>query len=328
MNPSFDDIITPEIWDNSDDDFDSDEYEEKQLQHKIDIENEKAIEEYNECNNLINAICKDMKDKDPQINDNLRKLMDRLQRSSEKVNQQGGRKKDGTRLSELQNRVTTTQGNYTKAQIQERLLKFTKVKIPELFEIPNGVWIRYFNKNDDGKKGLYRTGGFMIHKDPEKRYITLMAHHNDKTPQKQSFTWNMQIANVYSVYVTTKHVKTFRMQQIDKKFNLLKGTTNMLNKWMNYNPIYEKLANANNKSVVFVIYDILSNTLHTPNKTYKTSLKLIESIDITLSEFKKQYSKGLKEQLKKPMDGMFLVGLIKKEDVDKLKKMKSRLKVF
>lgn len=329
MDTRFEDVIVKEkreIWQDSDSEFDSEEYEIKQVEQEIAADERKNIEDYNEQQDLIFAICKDMKKKDPKMNDELNKLMEKLKVSAGIVDkiQKGGL--DSTRLSQLEKRVETKQGNFNMKQIRERLKNFTKVKVDELFEIPNGVWVRYFLKDDEGKRGLYRTGGIMIHKDPEKRYVTLKSIHNPNSRNSETFTWNLQIDAHYSVYVTTKNVKTFRLSKMDKKHGFMKGTTNMLSKWFDLNEMYVELMKNNNRSIHYVLYDTMYNKLYVPNRNEKTNKKLLAVLGISQEEFVKQLMMGLKKQITNPLKKLYIVGLIKKDDVPKLKKMKSRLK--
>jgi len=326
-------IITREIWDDSDDGFNSDEYEDKQIIRDIEEDNMKQIDEYKECQDLIYAICNDMKAKDPKLNDDLNKLMGRLDVSSQLVDklQKGGNNKNyPNRLSAvaLEDRVPSKQDRFTKEEIAKRLENYTRVKVKELFQLPNGSFVRYFKKNENGRKGKYVTGGIMFYKDPEERFVTVKAFHNARNGGGSAISWNIQMSTLHSVYVTTKNVKTFRLQKIDKKYNMRKGTANMLNKWMIYDPILVELAQTRDKSVSYVIYDITRNRLITPSKLLRTNMSVLDSIGMDENTFKHLVLGGLKEQIINPHDGTYLVGMILKKDIPKLKKMKSRLKPF
>jgi hypothetical protein len=326
-------IIVREIWDDSDDGFDSDEYEDKQIHREMEQENLKNVEEYNECQNLIYAICNDMKAKDPKLNDDLNKLMIRLDVSSQLVDklQKGGNKQNyPDRLSAiaLEDRLPSKQARFTKEEIATRLKNYTRVTVKELFQLPNGSFVRYFKKNENGRKGKYVTGGIMFYKDPEERFVTVKAYHNARNGGGSALSWNIQMSTLHSVYVTTKNVKTYRLQKIDKKYKMRKGTANMLNKWMIYDPILVDLAQRRDKSVAYVVYDITKNRLISPSKLLRTNMSVLDSIGMDENTFKQLVMGGLKDQIINPHDGTYLVGMILKKNVPKLKKMKSRLKPF
>jgi hypothetical protein len=333
--PSFEDVLvkTRELWQDSDDDnehgFNEDRYEMNKLKKEIIQEDEKIIKEYNQSQNLILAIVKDMQNKNPDINDDLNKLIAELEENSNIVSkiQKGG--VVGTRLSEIEpvHRVDTIQGNFTHNEIQLRLRNFTRISIDELFALPKGVWIRYFLNNDMNGRGLYRTGGFVIHHDPDERYVTLIAHHNDNTPNKQSFTWNMQINTVHSVYALTKNVRKYRLDKIDELYHIPKGTSTMMTKWMEFDKLLLTRYIAKDKNIVVVLYDKMDYKLYSINANDKTNIAVLKKHNMTNEQFIHQYKKKLKKQLKEPLNGLYIVSLISKTDLNALKKMKSRIKV-
>jgi len=327
MNPKFSDVVSPSLFDLDDEPFDEDEYELSRLQKQIDDDNIQQINDYNESKHLIMAICKDMKDKNPDIGNELNKLIGELQTNSDIVDKiQKGGARDGVRLAQLEHNVASIQSTYTRAEIRERLEKFTRVTVEELFQLPKGMWVRYFIKSDTGGRGLYRTGGFVIHHDPEKRYVTLIAHHNDKTPQKQSYTWNIQIETVHSIYAMTKNVRKYRLTQNDLKYHLPKGVSNMLHKYMEYDSEnYERLKE-NDQNMVIVVYDMADHAILTPIRK-QTNTTLLKSIGVTKKDVMYQIKQGIPAQLENPLQGIYLVATINKHMIPKLKKLKSRIKV-
>jgi hypothetical protein len=326
MDPKFSDMVVPSLWENDNEQFDEDEYELKQLKKQIDEENKEQIKEYDDSKNLLMAICKDMKNQNPEIGNELNKLINELHVNSDIVDKiQKGGKRDGIRLSEVEHNHVSIQGRFTKEQIKQRLEKFIKVSIDELFELPKGMWVRYFIKAEDGSRGLYRTGGFVIHHDPEKRYVTLIAHHNDHTPQRKSFTWNIQIDTVHSVYAMKNNVRKYRLEKLDKKYHLLKGSTNMFNKFMELDPAKLTLFNAKDKNMVYVIYDRVEHALHTPVRKL-TNSTLLKSLGITKKEIMAKIKLGIIGQLETPIKGMYIGSIMDKRDIPKLKKLKSRIK--
>ena len=321
--------MNDDLWQNeieSESSDDSDYHEEPDL-------NDKKITQYNvlheHVTNMMHDIYKDM-NKNDHDNDNFNILMNNLQKSCDIVNDIniGGNSKKGTRLSSLtddeKKKYKSVQNKFSKQEIKQKLSKFTKISLDELFQIPNGIWVRYFNKDEDGHKGLYRTGGFIIHKDPEQKYITLVAHHYT-SPKKKSFTWNIQIDNCYSVYATTKNIRKFRLHKMDKKYNLYLGVSNMLNKWFIINNDLLNTMKINNNSVVYILYDIDEHILHYSSKKINNN-KLLSNLDINLDDFNKQLLIGIKNQLNNPIKSKYIVGIIIKNDLVKLKKMKSKIK--
>jgi hypothetical protein len=331
-DPKFQDILMDMEQPESD-------YEVDEIKEELDEEVENLKQEIEEdrekfkgIGKIIRSICKDMSSEYPDEQNRLNKLLKKLDERAglaDKIANNGlqlGGKDKGVRLSSLENRVKSLQDTFTTTQINEKLKKFKKVSMEELFDMPKGVWCRYFLKNEQDKKkrGKYRTGGFIIHKDPEKRYVTLMAHHNDNTPHKNSFTWNMQVKDCYSVYVTTKNVRAYRLKKVDKKYKLREGTATFLNKWFRLDPgVLVKFQSG--KGIKYVIYDKVEHTLYAP-RGRQSNKNFLNVMDINQNDFKKQLTMGLKKQLEKPFDDLYIVTIVDKDDLAKVRKMKSRIK--
>jgi len=324
--------IVQEIWENSsDDDFKEElerEIKESKEREQQEIEEEQQqLEGFDSIQDIIKGMCEDMQKENPNIHNQLGGLIKKLEEQSNIVTKGikgGGRKKlVGKRLSSLTDeevkQYPSKQGKYTKNEIAEKLKNFTKISKKEFFEFSKkGIWIRYFTLKDGLR--LFRTGGFIINIDEDKRYVTLVAHHANNSP-----TWNMQLETTHSIYVHTKNIKTFRLKQMDKKYNMSEGTANLLNKWfvLDFNLLTKM--QIDNKNFIYVIYDKANHKLYAPVRR-QTNKKLLEALGIEEKTFQRQLIKGLKKQLENPIDGIYIVNVIEKADLPKVKKMKSRIK--
>jgi hypothetical protein len=326
-----------EMWEDSEDSEDYKHQLEKEIKAgedeviKEQEEEEKQLAGFDDINNFIKSMCVDMQDKNPNIHNQLGGLIKKLEEQSNIVQKgiKGKGKKEkiiGKRLSSLTEeeikKYPTKQGKYTKKDIAERLKNFSKISNEEIFDIAKkGIWIRYFKIDEDGSK-LFRTGGFITNIDSEKRYITLISHHSN-----QSFTWNMQLETTHSIYMHTKNVKTYRLKQMDKKYNMLTGTSCMLNKWFVFDISMVTKMQIDNRGVIYVIYDKKENKLYSPIRK-QTNVKLLESLNIKEEDFKQQLLLGLKKQLENPLHDSYIVAILNKIDLPKVKKMKSRIKEY
>jgi len=276
--------------------------------------------------NYIKTMCSDMAKENPSMTNHLAHLLNSVTKNTDELKEKmkGGRVPIiGTRLSSLTEddiaQHQSLQNEYTTAEIQEKLKKFTKVSKRTFFEIATkGIWVRYLKREDGIDK--YRAGGFITNIDPEEKYVTLIAHHSN-----QSFTWNMQLDTTSHIYLHTKNVKTYRLKQLDKKYKLFPETSTFLNKWFVLTPIISAGLVNNTKGLTYIVYDIQDNKLHYPVRK-QTNKDIINSLDITLVDFSTQINKGIKDQLEQPLYSKYVVGAVFKEDLDKVKKMKSRIK--
>lgn len=315
-----------EMWEDSDED----EFKEglkKEIEENEQME-EEQLEGLENIQDIIKGMCLDMQKENPNIHNQLGGLIKKLEEQSNIVNQgiKGGKERKkiiGQRLSSLTDeeikKNPSKQEKFSKKEIAERLENFTKITKKEIFEIAKkGIWIRYFT-NKDGVK-LFRTGGFITNIDEEHRYITLISHHSNN-----SFTWNMQLDTTHSIYVHTKNVKTFRLKQMDKKYNIFEGASSLLNKWFVFDYRLLTKMEIDNKNLIYIIYDKDNNKLYAPVRN-QTNKKLLETLEIDESKFKIQLMNGLKKQLENPIDGIYIINVIEKSDLPKVKKMKSRIK--
>lgn len=231
-------------------------------------------------------------------------------------------KKLGTRLSSLSDedrkKYPTKQGLYTDEEIALKLKNFTKISIDELFEIPKGIYVRYFIDDNDEIK--YRSGGFIIYKDEDQKYVTLISRHGTGN----AYTWNMQIDTLHSVYAMTANLNAYKYKKIDNKFNLIPGTFSMLKKWFS---IDSDMINGMkfNKNIIVIIYDKNDNTFYYPIRKETTTSKL-NSLNISNSQFKNALNVGIINQLKEPINDKYIIGLIDKENIKAINKMKTRIK--
>jgi len=276
---------------------------------------------FDSIQNIIKEMCQDMQKDNPNIHNQLGGLIKKLEEQADITKKIIGGRIKGTRLSsftdEEKEENPSIQNKFTKKEIAERLENYSRISIDDIFDMPKGIWLRYFNKNPNGSP-LYRTGGFVIHKDPERRYITLIS-------RPSNITWNMQIETVYSVYAQAKHVKSFQMKKMDTKYKLLSGTANMLDKWFKTDVGMLSKMQSDDKDVIYIVYNKAHNKLYVPVRK-QTNQKMIESLDIKEEIFKKQLLNGIKNQLENPISDIYIVGLLNKSDLPKLKKMKSRIK--
>lgn len=325
-------VVVQELWENSSEDDFKEELE-REIKESKDREQQEIEEEeqqlagFESIQDIIKGMCADMQKENPNIHNQLGGLIKKLEEQSNIINngiKGGGRKKlIGKRLSELTDeeikQFPTKQGKFTKKEIAEKLKDFTKISKKEFFELgKKGIWIRYFTIKDGEK--LFRTGGFIINIDEDKRYVTLVAHHANNSP-----TWNMQLETTHSIYVHTKNIKTFRLKQMDKKYNMFEGTSSLLNRWFVFDTKLLTKMQIDNKNLIYIIYDKANNKLYAPVRK-QTNKKLLEALDIEEKSFQVQLMKGLKKQLENPIDGIYIVNIIEKSELPKVKKMKSRIK--
>lgn len=322
------------IKEEREDDVDSEENFRNELKREIqeaEAEEEKEkeihIQNYQNIQDIIKSMCADMQNKNPNIHNQLGNLIHKLEEQSNIVKKgiKGGGKKIGVRLSALSDsdklKFPSNQAKFTKKDIEERLAKFSRVSLDDLYDMPKGIWLRYFIHDPDKKGAIkYRTGGFIIHKDPERRYITMISHHGSG-----SSTWSVQTQTAHSYYVHTKNYETFKRKQQDNKYKLFEGTSTMLDKWFTIKTNMLTKMQIDNKNVVYIVYDKSNNKLYAPTKR-QTNKKLLELLDIEDKDFKTQLLKGIVKQLQNPIHGVYIIGIIDREDLPKVKKMRSRIK--
>jgi hypothetical protein len=303
-------------------------YEVEQLAEHIEL-NKDSIDDYHNSRNMILSICKDMQTQNPSIKNDLLRIIDELKANTkivEQIHRGGGLTDTGTRLSTIpvQERVVSTQSTFTEEQIQERLERFTLVTVEECFQLPKGIWIRYFLKSprNPQRRGLYRTGGFIIYKDEDRRYITLVSGHNQGS---NPYTWSMQLENVHSIYAMKKNVRKFRSNQIDIRFGLRKGISGMLHQYVSYNQDLMKSWINNDTDILLVLYDVLDHNLHVrrPNQKKKS---FMDTRDVEEDLIKQTILSGLQYQFEYPIQGNLIAGLIHIDDLPSLRKRKSKIK--
>lgn len=328
-----------EIWEDSEDEYKMElesevknyEAQKRREIEEIEREEEEKITKFEEIQAIIGGMCEDMKNEHPNIENKLAGLIKKLEEQSNMVKEEikgGGKKKKdkiiGKRLSELteeeRNLNPSKQSKFTKQQIAERLKNFSKVSKDELFDIiKKGMWIRYF-KEENGVK-LFRTGGFITHIDEEEhKYVTLISHHANN-----SFTWNMQIETMHSVYIPTRYVKAYRLKTMDKKYGLREGTTNFLNTWFVFDSKLMMKMETDNQNLIYIFYDKANHKLYAPTKK-QTNKHVLEYLGIEAKVARLSLLKGLKQQLESPIQGIYIVNVVEKKDLQKIKKMKSRIK--
>lgn len=308
--------------------FDELAYETKRLDDHLE-QNTDSMEEYRSSKNMILSICNDMQTHNPDLQDDLTKIINELRENTkivEKIHTGGGLTDSVTRLSSISGveRIPTTQGRFTESEIQERLERFTIVTTDEIFQLPKGIWIRYFLKseNNPSARGLYRTGGFVIHKDPDRRYITLVSGHNQG---KNSYTWNMQMTNVHSIYAMKKNVKKFRYDRIDRKHRFRPGVTGMLSTYLPYNQMLLKQWVQKDPDIRLVLYDVVEHVLYTPRPNQKRT-SFLKKHKLNVEYVKQMITSGLEYQFENLTNGALVVGVIHANDLPSIRKRKSKLR--
>jgi hypothetical protein len=318
------------LWKKSKDSYEFDEvkYEVNRLKDHIEL-NKESITDYHTSRDTILAICNDMQNQNPHMKNDLTRIINELQENTkivEQIHRGGGLTTDSTRLSSISSgeRIPTTQGGFTEQDIQQRLERFTLVSADECFQLPTGIWIRYFLKaeNTPRLRGLYRTGGFVIYKDPEKRYITLVSGHNQGS---NPYTWSMQLANVHSIYAMKKNVRKFRYDRMDHMYGFRKGASGMLYQYIPYRVDYMELWGGGDTDIRLVLYDVVEHHLHTPRPNQKKK-SFLHIHELNEGYVKQVLMSGLEYQFNNLTHGTTIVGLVHANDLPALRKRKSKLK--
>lgn len=260
--------------------------------------------EYDNILKLINGICKDMKKENPNLNNNLKGLMNKLDKEMDFI-QVDYKKEEKEEKEEKQDE-------------EDNLKNFTKINTEDLFKLPKGVFIRYYTKENDIVK--YNSGGFIIFKDPEQKYISFVSNHKKGKP----ITFNVQINTIHSIYALTENVKAYYLKKTDVDYNLVHGTTKILQKWFSIDNSLMIKMQSGDPNILYMLYDKIDNKLYIPSET-QSNTDLLNYLDIKEILFKKTLMEGLTYQLKNPIHNIYIVGLIEKKDVSTLTKMISMI---